>query len=95
MDGSVACAGFGWLYLRASITVSTIAGNPGPAAPELEENHVTYTSNWCRRPFVPDAVWARCSGGWCRRARRSGSPSRRWARCRSRGLSPAPSGRAG
>ena len=55
--GSVAWYGFGWLYLRASITVSTMAGNTGSCCrPELDENHVTYTSNWCRSPFVPLAV---------------------------------------
>ena len=55
--GSVAWYGFGWLYLKASITVSTIAGNTGSCCfPLLDENQVMYTSNWCSSPFVPDAV---------------------------------------
>src|ERR1039457_1366644 len=55
--GSVASYGFGWEYLKASITVSTIAGNTGSACfPLLQENQVTYTSNSLRRPLVPLAV---------------------------------------
>ena len=57
VDGSVISAGFGWEYLSAIITVSTIPGNLGSCwDPEPGENQVMYTSNWCCNPFVPLAV---------------------------------------